>query len=272
MLSSIHSFIQSHKNIVVITGAGISTASGIPDYRDANGDWKHSQPMQHSDFVSNETSRQRYWARSALGRGRFKGARPNAAHNALARLEASGKVSMLITQNVDGLHQRAGSHNVIELHGALDQVVCLACTHRIGRDEVQRYLMQNNPFLDELTDIPLPDGDTQLERADFSKVAIPQCDQCGGILKPDVVFYGDGVPVERVQSCFVAIDQADALLVVGSSLMVFSGYRFARYAHEKGMPIAAINLGLTRADALLSIKVEADCGDVLGNLTARGFD
>lgn len=266
MFTSIQSFIQSHKNIVVITGAGISTASGIPDYRDANGDWKHSQPMQHNDFVSNETSRQRYWARSALGRERFKEARPNAAHNALAQLEARGKVSMLITQNVDGLHQSAGSQKVIELHGALDQVVCLTCSGRIDRDEVQQYLMQNNPFLEALTAKPLPDGDTQLEQADFSAVSIPQCNNCGGILKPDVVFYGDGVPVERVQSCFEAFDQADALLVVGSSLMVFSGYRFARYAHEKSLPIAAINLGVTRADALLSLKVEADCGEVLGNL------
>jgi NAD-dependent SIR2 family protein deacetylase len=214
----------------------------------------------------NETSRRRYWARSALGRERFKDARPNAAHNALARLEASGKVSMLITQNVDGLHHKAGSQKVIELHGALDQVVCLACAGRIGRDEVQRYLIQNNAFLEELTAIPLPDGDTQLEQADFSKVGIPPCNNCGGILKPDVVFYGDSVPLERVQSCFEALDQADALLVVGSSLMVFSGYRFARYAHEKGLPIAAINLGVTRADALLSLKVEADCGEVLEKL------
>ena len=266
MFSSIHSFVQSHKNIVVITGAGVSTASGIPDYRDANGDWKHSQPMQHNDFVSSEHSRQRYWARSVLGRERFKGARPNAAHNALAQLEKSGKVSKLITQNVDGLHQRAGSQNVIELHGALDQVVCLTCSSRTPRDEVQHYLIQNNPFLEALTAIPLPDGDTNLDQADFSKVDIPQCNSCGGILKPDVVFYGEGVPAERVRACFEALDQADALLVVGSSLMVFSGYRFARYAHEKGLPIAAINLGVTRADALLSFKVEADCGDVLGNL------
>ena len=263
---TIQEFFQSHNNIVVITGAGISTASGIPDYRDANGDWKHSQPMQHNDFVSNERSRQRYWARSALGRERFKGARPNAAHNALARLEATGKVSMLITQNVDGLHQSAGSQKVIELHGALDQVVCLACKHRIARDQVQQYLMQNNPFLQQLTAIALPDGDTQFEQTDFSIVDIPQCTHCGGILKPDVVFYGDGVPVERVQSCIEALDRAEALLVVGSSLMVFSGYRFARYAHEKGLPIAAINLGVTRADALLSLKVEADCGEVLAGV------
>jgi len=266
MNSSIHSFVHLHKNIVVITGAGISTASGIPDYRDANGDWKHSQPMQHNDFVSNEISRQRYWARSALGRERFKGARPNAAHNALAQLEASGKVSMLVTQNVDGLHQRAGSQKVIELHGALDQVVCLACAGRFDRDKVQQYLMQNNPFLAELTANPLPDGDTKLEQTDFSKVDIPGCNNCGGVLKPDVVFYGDSVPADRVRACFEALDQAGALLVVGSSLMVFSGYRFARYAHEKGLPIAAINLGVTRADALLSLKVEADCGKVLEKL------
>ena len=264
----LQTFFQVHNNIVAISGAGVSTASGIPDYRDANGDWKHSQPMQHNDFVSSEISRQAYWARSALGRERFKRARPNAAHSALAQLEASGKVSMLITQNVDGLHQRAGSQKLIELHGNLDYVACLGCASRILRDQVQQYLMQHNPFLEELTAIPLPDGDSQLAQTDFSKIDIPQCNQCGGILKPDVIFYGDGVPVERVEACFGALDQADALLVAGSSLMVYSGFRFVRYAHEKGLPIAAINIGVTRADDLLSFKVEQDCGEVLAKLAA----
>jgi NAD-dependent SIR2 family protein deacetylase len=259
-------FIQSHDNMVVITGAGVSTASGIPDYRDANGDWKHSRPMEYKDFVSSNFARQRYWARSALGRERFNKARPNAAHSALARLETNGKISTLITQNVDGLHQRAGSKNVIDLHGTLDQVVCLACKTRVSRDEVQQYLTRHNPFLEALTAIPLPDGDTLLEQIDFSKVDIPHCDSCGGILKPDVVFYGEGVPSVRVQACFEALDQADALLVVGSSLMVFSGYRFARYAHEKGIPVVAINRGVTRADNLLTLKIERDCGEVLGEI------
>lgn len=261
---SIKTFIQSHRNIVVVTGAGVSTASGIPDYRDSKGDWKHSQPMEYKDFVASEHARQRYWARSALGRERFKNAEPNLAHTALARFESMGKVSLLITQNVDGLHQRAGSQNVIDLHGRLDHVVCLDCGTQTERDQVQQYLMEKNLFLGELTSIALPDGDTQLEQMDFSMLNIPPCQRCGGILKPDVVFYGENVPVDRVQACYDAIDCADALLVVGSSLMVFSGFRFARYAHDRGLPIVAVNIGVTRADELLAFKVEEDCGVALG--------
>lgn len=266
MVSSIQAFIQSHHNIVVVTGAGVSTASGIPDYRDHKGDWKHSQPMQYKDFVASENARQRYWARSALGRERFKNAEPNLAHAALARLEALGKILMLITQNVDGLHQRAGSQNVIDLHGRLDHVVCLDCGIQTERDEVQQYLLEKNLFLGDLASIALPDGDSQLEQVDFSRVKIPPCKRCGGVLKPDVVFYGENVPVDRVKTCYDAIDCADALLVVGSSLMVFSGFRFAHYAHEKGLPIAAVNIGITRADELLTLKVEEDCGIVLAEL------
>lgn len=266
MNSSIQAFVRSHSNIVVITGAGVSTASGIPDYRDSNGDWKHSRPMDYKDFVASEYARQRYWARSALGREQFKKAKPNSAHTTLALLEAKSKISVLITQNVDGLHQRAGSQNVIDLHGSLDSVICLDCKARFDRDRFQLYLMQSNPFLNELSVVSLPDGDTLLEQIDFSQMSIPQCQSCGGVLKPDVVFYGEGVPAECVQACYGAVDQADAVLVVGSSLMVYSSFRFVRHAHEKGLPIAAINLGVTRADELLSLKLEADCGEALGNL------
>jgi NAD-dependent SIR2 family protein deacetylase len=266
MLPSFLAFIHSHKNIVVLTGAGVSTASGIPDYRDTKGDWKHSRPMEYKDFVASEYARQRYWARSALGRPRFKQAIPNAAHLALVELEAMGKISMLITQNVDGLHQLAGSRNVIDLHGRLDNVLCLQCGIRSDRDAVQACLMQRNPFFSRLSAKHLPDGDTMLEQVEFARVDIPACESCGGILKPDVVFYGENVPATSVQQSYEAIDQADALLIVGSSLMVYSGFRFARYAHEKGIAIAAINQGVTRADDLLTIKITDECGHVLTEL------
>ncbi len=260
---SLHSFFESHNQIVVLTGAGVSTASGIPDYRDEGGAWKHSRPMEYQDFVGSEYSRRRYWARSAIARVRFKAASPNKAHTALARLEALGKVSLLITQNVDQLHQRAGSRRVVDLHGSIDQVVCLDCARRVAREELQQFLMQHNPLLENLTSVLAPDGDAQLEQIDFSQIKIPQCDRCGGILKADVVFYGESVPSERVEACFDAVNKADAMLIVGSSLMVYSGYRFARHAHEIGIPVVAINRGVTRADELLSLKVEQDCGPVL---------
>lgn len=266
MISAIQTFIQSNQNIVVITGAGVSTASGIPDYRDLNGEWKHSRPMEYKDFVSSNLARQRYWARSALGRERFKKACPNVAHVSLAELEAQKEISLIITQNVDGLHQRAGSKNLINLHGSLDEVVCLECKTRVKRDEIQQYLMLNNPCLEMFDTALLPDGDVQFEAVDFSSIDYPDCEACGGIIKPDVVFYGEAVPRHRVDSCFSALAQADALLVVGSSLMVYSGYRFARYAHEKNKPIAMINHGVTRADHLLSLKLEQDCGEVLSSL------
>lgn len=261
-------FIRKHDKIAVITGAGVSTASGIPDYRDANGDWKHSRPMQYSEFVSSQCARQRYWARSALGWSRFREAKPNRAHIALAQLEAKGIVSRLITQNVDGLHQRAGSQNVIDLHGSLEQVICLDCESRVHRDQIQLNLNRQNSFLNELAAMPLPDGDVLLGQLDFTRMAIPECRHCGGILKPDVVFYGEKVPDTRVRQCFEVLDCSDALLIVGSSLMVYSGYRFARYASQKAMPIAAINQGVTRADDILSLKLEDDCGVVLEALTA----
>ncbi|MEE8364368.1 MAG: NAD-dependent protein deacetylase [Gammaproteobacteria bacterium] len=263
MFSTLLDLFKNHNQVVVLTGAGVSTASGLPDYRDENGAWKHSRPMEYQDFISSQTSRRRYWARSAVGRERFKAATPNKAHVALARLEALAKVSLLITQNVDQLHQRAGSRRVVDLHGTLDQVVCLGCSSRVAREKVQHYLLRNNPVLENITSIPAPDGEAQLEAIDFSQIEIPQCERCGGILKPDVVFYGESVPSQRVETCFNALDRADAMLIAGSSLMVYSGYRFARRAHENKIPIVAINRGVTRADDILSMKIEQDCGPVL---------
>ena len=263
MFTSLIDFFENHNKILVLTGAGVSTASGIPDYRDEFGAWKYSRPMQFQDFISSDYSRRRYWARSAIGRMRFKAASPNQAHFALAQLETLGKVSLLITQNVDQLHQRAGSQRVVDLHGSLDQVVCLDCSSRVSRDVIQDFLMQHNSILNSFAPVPAPDGDAQLEQIDFSQIDIPQCDRCGGILKPDVVFYGENVPSERVKTCFDAMEEADAMLIAGSSLMVYSGYRFARRAYENGISIAAINRGVTRADNILTMKIEQDCGLVL---------
>lgn len=259
----LESFLQSHDKIVVITGAGVSTGSGIPDYRDEQGAWKHSQPMDYREFVSSPVARRRYWARSAIGWQRFLRAQPNNAHLALARLEYLGKVSTIITQNVDGLHHRAGSQNVIDLHGVLERVICIECESVVTRREVQEYLLNHNTFPVQTGAKTLPDGDALLEQVDFTRVDIPHCKNCGGILKPDVVFYGENVPRTRVASCFSAIDEADAMLIVGSSLMVYSSYRLVRDAHQKNKPIAAINKGVTRADDLIDIKVEDDCGAVL---------
>src|SRR5262249_15845470 len=235
------------------------TDSGIPDYRDHNGEWKRSRPVMFQAFVGDTPTRQRYWARSLIGWRQFGRAHPNGAHRALARLGDQGSMEMLGTQNVDGLHQAAGSRGVIDLHGRLDQVRCLSCERRSDREELQARLLDLNPQWAELHASAAPDGDADLEGRDFSGFEIPACTHCGGMLKPDVVFFGDAVPPERVTAAMQAVHQADAMLVIGSSLMVYSGYRFAHAAHKEGKPIAAVNLGRTRADALLSLKVNRPC-------------
>jgi NAD-dependent SIR2 family protein deacetylase len=249
-------FIDRRRRIFVLTGAGCSTGSGIPDYRDADGRWKRTQPVTFQAFMGQESTRRRYWARSLVGWRRFSRARPNDAHRALARLEATGKSELLLTQNVDRLHQAAGSAGVIDLHGRLDQVRCMDCEARSPRDEMQREMGRLNPGWLDLDAGVAPDGDADLEGADFSGFVVPSCRRCGGLLKPDVVFFGESVPRERVEAANRALDAADAMLVVGSSLMVYSGFRFAQRAAEAGKPIAAVNLGRTRADALLALKVE----------------
>jgi NAD-dependent SIR2 family protein deacetylase len=258
-------FCRRHPRLVVLTGAGCSTASGIPDYRDDAGDWKHPQPVQYQDFVSSAATRQRYWARSAIGWRRMNRAQPNAAHGALATLEQHGHVELLITQNVDGLHQAAGSREVVDLHGRLDQVRCLDCDHSLPRPAFQADLDSANPGWSP-TAHSRPDGDAQLDGAEYRDFRVPGCPACGGRLKPDVVFFGETVPRERVARSLSALEAADALLVVGSSLMVFSGFRFARRAAELGRPIAAVNRGRTRADDLLGLKIEADCTAALPRL------
>ena len=263
-------FLSTYRRVLVLTGAGCSTESGIPDYRDHNGEWKHPRPVMYQQFVGNDAVRRRYWARSLVGWQRIAEAAPNRAHVVLARLEAAGHVHAVVTQNVDGLHTRAGSRRVIDLHGRLDTVQCLGCGALSGRADFQTRLAARNPRLARATLRAIaPDGDAALANVDYAAVDVPPCDHCGGILKPHVVFFGEGVPPARVDAAFAALAEADALLVVGSSLMVFSGYRFAQAAARACKPIAAINLGRTRADDVIAVRVSASCGDALAAVDAR---
>jgi NAD-dependent SIR2 family protein deacetylase len=260
-------FLSARRAVSVISGAGCSTASGIGDYRDADGAWKRSAPIQMQDFVRDPRARRRYWARSMLGWPRIARARTNPAHRALAALEAAGIVRGLITQNVDGLHQLAGHRHVIELHGRLADVICLDCGARTSRAALQERLEADNGWLTSAAAPALPDGDADLaDTIDLAAFQVPECTSCGGVLKPDVVFYGDSVPRDRVAACHALVDAADALFVVGSSLMVYSSFRFCRRAHERGIPIVAVNRGVTRADPLLALKVEEDCTSALPGL------
>lgn len=259
-------FFQRHDQILVLTGAGVSTASGIPDYRDKYGNWKNSQPIYYQDFIRTKVCRQRYWSRSVVGWQHFNSALPGKAHMALAQLEEKDKLIHIITQNVDRLHQRAGNQQVIDLHGTLDQVICLDCRTLMLRSQIQNFLLEENPQLRTISSEMAPDGDAKLTSFDFNAIKIPCCEKCGGIVKPNVVFYGENVPRVKVQNCFDQVENADALLVVGSSLMVYSGFRFVRRAHEKEIPIAAINQGVTRADGLLNLKINEDCGDALSQV------
>jgi NAD-dependent SIR2 family protein deacetylase len=261
------SFLARHPRLVVLTGAGCSTGSGIPAYRDREGRWAHRRPMTFADFSGSAGARRRYWAGSLRGWPRVRDARPNAAHGALARLEALGRVARIVTQNVDGLHQKAGARRVVDLHGRLDDVECLSCGARVARDDVQSLLVAWNPCHASAEGLARPDGDSPVEDG-LSEFRVPDCRECGGVLKPAVVFFGENVPRARVDAAMAALERADALLVVGSSLMVYSGYRFVAAARALGRPTAAVNLGRTRADGELHLKVEGDCAAVLEEATA----
>ncbi|MBK5256929.1 MAG: NAD-dependent protein deacetylase [Vicinamibacteria bacterium] len=265
---TLDAFVRSAPRLFVLTGAGCSTASGIPDYRDESGAWKNKPPVQFQDFIASEATRRRYWARSLVGWARVSAANPTAAHTALAALERVGAISTLVTQNVDGLHQKAGSQAVIDLHGRLDTVRCLDCGAPVSRAAIQGELVASNPLWRRRDAANAPDGDAQLE-GPFDDVVVPACPFCGGVLKPDVVFFGENVPKARLADCYSGLARADGVLVVGSSLMVFSGYRFCLAAAELGKPVALVNRGKTRADDLAQVKVEGDCGDVLHDLLGR---
>ncbi len=263
---NLEDFVDRHRRLFVLTGAGCSTSSGIPDYRDADGQWKRSQPVTYQAFMREEPTRRRYWARSLIGWRRVRRARPNGAHRALARLEATSGIELLLTQNVDRLHQAAGSKRVIDLHGRLDLVRCMGCGRRLSRDELQEDLSRLNAGWLGLDAADAPDGDADLESADFSSFEVSPCGHCGGVLKPDVVFFGENVPRDRVEAAMRGLDQADAVLIVGSSLMVYSGLRFVQAAANAGKPVAAVNLGRTRADGLIALKVERPCEEALAFL------
>jgi NAD-dependent SIR2 family protein deacetylase len=251
------------KKLFVLTGAGISTDSGIPDYRGQGRVARH--PMTYDVFMASFEAQQRYWARSFVGWSRIALAKPNAGHFAIASAQASGSVTALVTQNVDGLHQAAGSKNVIDLHGRLDRVICLSCKTSIARTEMDEFLQELNPNITKDNSVEFtPDGDAEVDGTE--SFIVPKCKKCGGIYKPDVVFFGESVPTNRVELALNQLAAADALLIVGSSLTVNSGYRFARLAAQSSKPIVIVNIGPTRADDLAIVKIEANISIVLERL------
>ena len=259
------------RSMVVLTGAGVSTDSGIPDYRGPNSPAR--MPMTYSEFVSGPTAQQRYWARSHLGWSRMRRADPNDGHRALAQVEASGRLRLLITQNVDGLHEAAGSRAVCALHGRIADVVCLTCRDRTSRATLHARLAALNPgWRERHVDVEVrPDGDVDLD--DTSGFAVPRCSRCGGVLKPDVVFFGENVPKPRVEHCYAVVDalrpDREALLVLGSSLTVMSGFRFVRRALRLGVPVVVVNRGPTRADDLPIVKLDHGTTEFLADLAGR---
>lgn len=260
---------MANSDFVVLTGAGISTASGIPDYRDSDGVRRGRQPMMYQEFLSAPESRRRYWARAMLGWPRVRVARPNAAHEALASLQSHGRISGLITQNVDTLHDQAGSHDVIELHGSLHRVLCLDCGQRGERDAIQQLMEAQNPYLAGVDAVQAPDGDTLLDSAFEARFQVPHCPYCAGErMKPDVVFFGENVAQPTAARAMAAVESAAGMLVVGSSLMAYSAFRLCRVMADQGKPLIAINLGKTRADDLLDLKIEGVCEEVLPLLMA----
>jgi len=249
---------------LILTGAGISTPSGIPDYRDSDSVRRGRQPMMYQEFLAAPESRRRYWARAMLGWPRVRKARPNAAHEALATLQQRGRISALITQNVDTLHDQAGSHDVIELHGSLHRVLCLDCGQRSERDAIQQMMEAHNPYLSGVDAVQAPDGDTLLDPAFEARFQVPRCPHCAGErMKPDVVFFGENVAQPTAARALAAAENAAGLLVVGSSLMAYSAFRLCRVIAERGKPLMAINLGKTRADDLLDLKIEGSCEELL---------
>lgn len=256
------------RQIVALTGAGCSTESGIPDYRGPDTPPRTRPPIQHREFVDRAEMRRRYWARSALGWARFSSAQPNAGHAALAALERSGAIAGLITQNVDSLHGKAGSQGVVELHGALARVRCLACDALTTRDALQARLLAANPgWLARARDAAVaPDGDSDLPDALVDGFTVVACTACDETLMPDVVFFGGSVPRATLDAAWQLFDRGEVLLVVGSSLTVFSGYRFVRRAAERGVPVGILNHGPTRGDEYAAVRIDAPAGRALTQL------
>ncbi|KAJ8916693.1 hypothetical protein NQ315_000338 [Exocentrus adspersus] len=260
-------FISSSKKMAILTGAGISTESGIPDYRSEEvGLYARSnhKPIQHLEFVKSAAVRQRYWARNYVGWQRFSSCRPSVVHYCVRNLEMEqDKVSSVITQNVDNLHSKAGSKNVIELHGTAFRVICLKCGKAYCRYYLQERMTEFNPDMKQTSDMIRPDGDVEIAQDRIVNFNPPLCDSCNGPLKPDITFFGDNVPKTRVEAIRSVVSNSDSLLVLGSSLSVFSGYRIVLQALEEGKRICIVNIGPTRADKLVRKKISARCGDIL---------
>ena len=256
--------------VAVLSGAGLSTESGIPDYRGETGSLRRHTPMTYEQFVHSADNRRRYWARSHLGWRTIARAKPNAGHAAVAALSRAGYISAVITQNVDGLHRAAGNGDSVELHGSLDRVICLDCRRLSAREELDLRLRTANPGFHDASTRINPDGDVELADELIAQFRTVPCDACSsGVLKPDVVFFGENVPKPRVQQCYDLVDQARALLVLGSSLTVMSGLRFVRYAARAGKPIAIVNQGPTRGDELAAVRLNAPLGATLTGLAER---
>ena len=261
---------MTDRRFLVLTGAGISTSSGIPDYRDSEGVRRGKAPMMYQEFLATPQARRRYWARTMLGWPRVRVAQPNAAHRALAILQQRQHITGLITQNVDTLHDQAGSQGVIELHGSLHRVLCLDCQQRSQRDAIQHLMETQNPYLTGVDAVQAPDGDTLLDPAFEARFEVPRCPYCQGErLKPDVVFFGENVAPSTAAKAMAAVEQSEGLLVVGSSLMAYSAFRLCKAMVEQGKPVIAINLGKTRGDELLQVKIETSCEQLLPLLADR---
>ncbi|MGH3381697.1 MAG: NAD-dependent protein deacetylase [Actinoallomurus sp.] len=254
--------------VVVLSGAGLSTESGIPDYRGETGRRRRAEPMTYQTFVGSVGARRRYWARSHLGWRHVSGAPPNAGHRAVADLQSRGLVAGVITQNVDGLHQAAGARDVVELHGSLDRVICLGCRRRTPRTVLDQRLRAANPGWQARVTTINPDGDAVLADGEIAAFQVVDCADCGGLLKPDVVFFGENVPRARVDECYALTERAGMLLVLGSSLAVLSGFRFVRHAAKFAVPVAIINQGRTRGDDHALLAFDAPLGATLTALLA----
>jgi NAD-dependent SIR2 family protein deacetylase len=253
--------------VVVLSGAGISTESGIPDYRGPTGLSRRVTPMTYQAFTHDPFARQRYWARSHLGWRTIARTKPNAGHRAVATLQGHGRLAGIVTQNVDGLHQAAGARDVVELHGGLDRVICLHCGHMTARAALDDRLREANPtFADTVAAAINPDGDVDLPAEAVESFRTVDCTLCRGLLKPDVVFFGESVPRDRVQSCFALVEGARALVVLGSSLSVMSGRRFVLRARKLGIPVAIVNQGVTRGDDCASVRIDAPLGTTLATV------
>jgi NAD-dependent SIR2 family protein deacetylase len=262
-LAELRTVISAGK-VVVISGAGLSTESGIPDYRGPTGALRRHAPMNYHSFLTDPVARHRYWARSFLGWPQIARARPNNGHRAVTAMQRSGALSGVITQNVDGLHQAAGTRDLVELHGGLDRTICLSCGDHAARSDLDNRLRIANPGFRADVDTVNPDGDVEMPDAELVGFRMVECVRCGGgPLKPDVVFFGENVPRERVDCCYELVEAAGAVLVLGSSLTVLSGFRFVRHAARRGIAVAIINQGPTRADALATVRLDAPLGMVL---------